>query len=163
MKKLLIIAISFVALACKVTYSFRGGQIPGQTFSIESFTNTATLVNPNLAIVIQDELQEKFSNESNLKYTDGIGDAHFTGSIINYSITPVQGTGAETVALNRLTIKIKVSYANSENNNQDFDQTFEMYDDFESTDDFSTVEDKLMKSISEKLIDQIYQKTMTEW
>ncbi|MBK21472.1 MAG: hypothetical protein CMP63_04025 [Flavobacteriales bacterium] len=163
MKKLFIVAISFIALGCKVTYSFRGGEIPGQTFSIESFTNTATLVNPNLAIVIQDELQEKFSNESNLKYTDGIGDAHFTGAIINYSITPVQGTGAETVALNRLTIKIKVSYANSENNNQDFDQTFEMYDDFESTDDFSAIEDKLMKSISEKLIDQIYQKTMTEW
>jgi len=38
-----------------------------------------------------------------------------------------------------------------------------MYDDFESTDDFSAIEDKLMKSISEKLIDQIYQKTMTEW
>jgi len=144
-------------------YSFRGGEIPGKTFSIESFTNTAALVNPNLAIVMQDELQEKFTNESNLTYTDGIGDAHFSGLITKYSITPVQGTGSETVALNRLTIGITIAYTNSENSNQDFNEPIEMYDDFESTDDFSSIEDKLMKSISKKLISQIYQKTMTEW
>ena len=163
MKKIIIILFSIVTMSCKVSYSFRGGEIPGKTFSIESFTNSAALINPNLAIVMQDELQEKFTNESNLKYTDGIGDAHFLGLITKYDITPVQGTGAETVALNRLTIGIKVTYTNSKSSSQDFDETIESFDDFESTDDFSSIEDELMENISAKLVDLIYQKTMTEW
>ena len=163
MKKLLVIAISCIALGCKVSYSFRGGEIPGQTFSIESFTNTATLVNPNLAIVMQDELQERFTNESNLKYTNGVGEAHFKGEITKYAITPVQGTGNETVALNRLTISVKITYTNSENDEQDFDKIFTSFDDFESTQDFSSIEDELMETISEKLVALIYNETLMEW
>ncbi len=163
MKKLLVIVISCIALGCKVSYSFRGGEIPGQTFSIESFTNTATLVNPNLAIVMQDELQERFTNESNLKYTNGVGEAHFKGAITKYAITPVQGTGNETVALNRLTISVKITYTNSENDEQDFDKTFTSFDDFESTQDFSSIEDELMETISEKLVALIYNETLMEW
>lgn len=163
MRNLLIILVSLIALSCKVSYSFRGGQIPGETFAIESFTNTATLVNPNLAIVMQDELQERFTNESNLKYTDGIGDAQFKGVITNYRITPVQGTGDETVALNRLTITVKITYVNSTDGSQDFDKSFTSYDDFESTEDFSSIEDALMETISEKLVALVYNETLMEW
>ena len=163
MKKLLIIALSCIALGFKVSYSFRVFEIPGQTFSIESFTNTATLINPNLAIVMQDELQERFTYESNLKYTNGVGEAHFKGEITKYAITPVQGTGDETVALNRLEISVKVTYTNSENGDQDFDKTFTSFDDFESTEDFSSIEDALMESISEKLVALVYNETLMEW
>ena len=161
--KIIIASLLIYSCAGIPKYSFGEGEIPGQTFSIESFTNVASLINPNLAIVMQNSLQEKFANESNLKYTDGIGDAIFKGIITIYSITPVQGTGAETVALNRLKIGIKVTYTNSVNDSQNFDETIEFFDDFESAKDFSSIEDDLMESISEKLIDEIYQRTMTEW
>ena len=163
MKNLLLILVTIVALGCKVSYSFRGGEIPGQTFSIESITNTASLVNPNLAIVLQDALQEKFTNESNLKYTNGIGDAQFTGVITRYTITPEQGTGSDIVALNRLTISIKITYTNSENGDQDFNKTFESYDNFKATEDSSSIEDELMESISKKLVDLVYNETLMEW
>ena len=163
MRNIIIILVALIAVSCKVSYSFRGGTIPGQTFSIESFTNVATLVNPNLAIVMQDELQERFTNESNLKYTDGTGDAIFTGVIMKYNISPVQGTGNETVALNRLTISVKVTYTNSVDNSQDFDKEFTSYDDFESTEDFASIEDQLMETISEKLVALVYNETLMEW
>jgi len=121
------------------------------------------LVNPNLAIVLQDALQEKFTNESNLKYTNGIGDAQFTGVITRYTITPEQGTGSDIVALNRLTISIKITYTNSENGDQDFNKTFESYDNFKATEDFSSIEDELMESISKKLVDLVYNETLMEW
>tara|TARA_Y100000766_G_scaffold238795_1_gene215533 strand:- start:1097 stop:1594 length:498 start_codon:yes stop_codon:yes gene_type:complete len=165
MKNYIVLALSFLIFSCASLpkYSFGEGEIPGQTFSIESFTNVASLINPNLAIFIQNSLQEKFANESNLKFIQGTGDAVFKGVITRYSITPVQGTGDETVALNRLTIDIKATYLNSVNDSQNFEEIISYADDFESTKDFSSIEEELMKSISKKIIDEIYQKTMSEW
>lgn len=165
MRNFLIILSSILLFGCAglPSYSFRGGEIPGKTFSIESFTNTASLVNPNLAIVMQDAMQERFTNESNLKYTDGTGDAHFQGMITNYRISPVQGTGNETVALNRLTITVKVTYTNLVDGGQDFDKSFTSFDDFESTVDFASVEDELMESISKKLVDLVYNQVLVDW
>ena len=100
---------------------------------------------------------------TNLKYTDGIGDAQFKGVITSYRITPVQGTGDETVALNRLTITVKITYVNSADGSQDFDKSFTSYDDFESTEDFSAIEDALMETISEKLVALVYNETLMEW
>lgn len=165
MKHLLIIisAITLFGCAGLPSYSFRGGEIPGKSFSIESFSNAATLVNPNLAIVMQDALQERFTNESNLKYTDESGDANFKGMITNYRISPVQGTGTETVALNRLTITVKITYTNIVDGAQDFDKAFTSFDDFESTVDFASVEDELMESISKKLVDLVYNQVLVDW
>lgn len=164
MKNIFLITLSVIILtACKVSYSFRGGEIPGETFSVESFTNAASIVNPDLVIVLQDELQQRFTNESNLKYSDSEGDAHFEGMITNYSITPVQGTGDETVALNRLTISFKVTYTNKVNGGQDFDKTFTNYEDFEAAEDFSSVEQELIKKISQNLVDLVYNQVLVDW
>ena len=167
MRYLLIITTSFILAGCfTVGYSFRGGAIPGETFSIESFTNQASIVNPNLAIVFQDALQERFTNESNLKYTDqeqNENHVKFSGIIRRYNISPVQGTGSETVALNRLTISVNVNYTNSKEPSLDFEKEFTSYDDFESSQDFTAVEDELMKTISEKLVALVYNETIVDW
>lgn len=164
MKNYIFAIFALILTGCAgVSYSFRGGEIPGETFSVGSFTNEANIVNPNLAIVMQDALQERLTNESNLKYSDGQGDAHFEGVITKYAISPVQGTGDQTVNLNRLTISVKITYTNSANGNADFDQTFTSYDDFESDEDFSSVEDDLMQSISEKLVALVYNQVLVDW
>lgn len=164
MKNIAFIVLTTVIItACKVSYSFRGGEIPGETFSVESFTNAASIVNPDLVIILQDELQQRFTNESNLKYSDTQGDAHFEGMITNYSITPVQGTGGELVALNRLTISFKVTYTNRANSEQDFDKTFTNYEDFESIVDFSSVEQELIEKISQNLVDLVYNQVLVDW
>jgi len=167
--KNLLIAITFFSMllsGCKVSYSFRGGEIPGKTFSVGTLTNSASLVNPNLAIVMQDKLQEKFTNESNLKYTDGNGDANFSGRITSYKVSPVQGTGATTVALNRLTIAVEFLYTNPDDKTVPEEGKVikvSSYDDFESTEDFSSIEDELMESISEKLVALVYNQVLVDW
>lgn len=164
MRNYTIIIVSLILASCAgVGYSFKGGEIPGKTFSVGSFTNEASIVNPNLAIVLQDALQERFTNESNLKYTDTQGDAHFEGVVTGYNITPVQGTGDQTVDLNRLTISVKFTYSNAANGEQDFDKVFSSYDDFESAQDFSVVEEELMQSISEKLVALVYNQVLVDW
>lgn len=167
MRYILILITSLILTGCfTIGYSFRGGMIPGETFNIESFTNQASIINPNLAIVFQDALQERFTNESNLKYTDKEqkeNHVKFSGTIKKYNISPVQGTGNETVALNRLTISVNVLYNNSREPSLNFEKDFTSFDDFESSQDFSSVEEELMKTISEKLVALVYNQTIVDW
>tara|TARA_B110000211_G_C14073201_1_gene550851 strand:- start:1297 stop:1803 length:507 start_codon:yes stop_codon:yes gene_type:complete len=162
------ILIGFTLTACAVSYSFQGGTVSGETFAVKTFNlgNRLTLVNPNLPIVLQEALQQKFINESNLKFTDAKADVNFDGTIVKYTITPVQGTGDQTVNLNRLTISIEVLYTN------EVDKTIptegkvisvSSYDDFASTDDFSTKEAELVESISEKLVSLVYNEVLVNW
>lgn len=163
-KVLLLIGILFNVLACTgAKYTLKGGKIPGMTFSIENFENTAPLGNPNLSIVVQDLLRERLLRESGLKYVPSDGDAHFTGVIVNYAITPVLGTGAQTVNLNRLTITLKVTYANKVENKNDFERTFSDFDDFDSSEDINAKEEELIKTIGTKLVNQIFNQVLVDW
>lgn len=170
MKIAITIFLGILLSACAgVSYSFRGGEIPGETFSVESFAlgPKLSLVNPDLPIVLQDALQQKFTNESNLKFTDMNADARFKGTISKYTITPVQGTGNEVVSLNRLTISLKINYMNSKDAKIDSvaGKTIEVtgFDDFESTADFATEEPKLVESISDKLVSLIFNQVLVDW
>lgn len=155
-------------MGCAVSYSFRGGTVPGETFTVKTFElgNNLTLVNPSLPIILQEALQQKFINESNLKYTDRNADVNFIGTINSYTITPVQGTGDATVSLNRLTITLEVLYTNQKDDKAPAEGKIikvSSYDDFAATDDFSSKESELAESISEKLVSLVYNQVLVNW
>lgn len=154
----------FSLAACTgARYTMKGGKVPGTSFSIENFENIAPLGNPNLSIAIQDLLRARVLRETSLKYVPSEGDAHFIGTITNYTITPVLGTGAETVSLNRLSITLKVSYLNKVDDKNDFDKSFTDFDDFNSSEDINTMEEELIKKIGAKLVDQVFNQVLVDW
>lgn len=147
-----------------IQYTFKGGTIPGETFSIENFENVAPLGNPNLGIWVQDLLRDRLLRETNLKYVPENGDANFTGVIAGYKITPVLGTGESATAdLNRLTITLKVTYSNGVNDKNDFEKSFSDFDDFLSTEDISSKEEELVETIGNKLVNQIFNQVLIDW
>lgn len=162
--KLLSLSLLIVLISCEgIKYTFKGGIIPGKTFSMNSFPNNANTVYPNLSFMVFDAMRQKLLSESTLKFLDGDGDAHFEGTIVGYDITPVQATGAIISELSRLTIRIKVSYTNKINPKINYDKTFSDFDDFDNSEDFNNLEEQLVTRILKKLIDQIYNEAMEEW
>ena len=160
--------IGFTLTGCAVSYSFQGGTVAGKTFAVKTFNlgNNLTLVNPSLPIILQEALQQKFINESNLKFTDEKADVNFVGTIVKYSITPVQGTGNQTVNLNRLTVSIEILYTNESDETVPPEGkiiSVSSYDDFAATDDFSSKEVELVESISEKLVSLVYNEVLVNW
>ncbi|MFT6716517.1 MAG: hypothetical protein ACJA0Q_001159 [Saprospiraceae bacterium] len=140
-----------------------GGKIPGETFSIENFENTAPLGSPAISIWVQDLLRDRLLKETRLKYLPEDGDAHFTGTIVSYTITPVLGTGSTTADQNRLTISLKVTYSNEVNEKNDFTKTFTDYNDFNSSEDISSKEEELIETIGNKLVSQIFNEVLVDW
>jgi len=85
------------------------------------------------------------------------------GYISDYKIDPQAIQAGETAAMNRLSISVKVKYTNNVNPEQSFDQTFTAYEDFDSGKDLSEVESGLIETITEYLVDDIFNKAVVNW
>lgn len=162
----IVIFISLVStmFGCGV-YSFTGASIPPQatTYSVEYFPNNAPLVQPTLSQVFTDDLKDKFSNQTNLRLTNGVGDLHLEGSITGYSVQP-QAIGADDrAAQNRLTITIRVTFLNEFQPENDFEQNFSRYYDYDSQRSLAEVENEAIEIIVEALVEDIFNRAVVNW
>ncbi|WP_372756132.1 LptE family protein [Labilibaculum sp.] len=170
MKLLKIISLSllfvFTVMACRVSYSFTGGTLSAdvKTFSVQSFPNRASLVNPDLSNDFAEDLKEKFRSKTTLdEIVGGEGHLNFEGEITGYQTKAIDVTSDDISATNRLTITIKVRFTNEIEPDNDFDKSFSAYSDFDSTSQLSDVEDELVEEILEDIIDDIYNAAVVNW
>ena len=161
----LIIFISILMDSCKVTYSFSGASISPEikTISIQYFQNRANLVQPGLGQYITDELQDKCRAQTNLEFTNDIGDVNFEGEITDYQTRPLTVTGDAQAAMNRFTITVRVKFTNTVEPDYSFEQSFSRYADYDSALELSAVEQELSEDIVEELIEDIFNKAFVNW
>jgi len=162
---LLVLLMLITASACSIKYSFTGAPITAKTISIDFFPNKARLVNPSLSQVITDGFRDKFVNQTKMDLVEGDADMHIEGEIIDYKTNPVAIQGNEKAALNRLTISVKVRFTNNEpeKENDSFDQTFTSFEDYDASQNFSSVEDQLVEIITERIITDVFNKAVVNW
>ena len=163
---LLTIALAAVIFtACKVSYSFTGAvpMVGVKTFSVSYFPNRARLVNPNLSQSFTDGLQEKMIRQTSLNQITENGDIEFSGQITEYDVKPMNIQQGDLAALNRLTVSVKVKYVNNKFHEQDWEKSFSSFEDFESSQSLSNVEDNLVTEIVKKLTDDIFNASIANW
>lgn len=151
--------------ACKVNYSFTGASIAAnvKTFSVYDFPNRARLINPNLSQLFIEGLQDKLTKQTSLNLITEDGDLEFSGQITEYDVRPMNIQQGDLAALNRLTISVKVKYVNNKDHTQDWEKSFTGYEDFESNQSLSDVEDSLVPEIIVKLTDDIFNASVANW
>lgn len=162
---LLISVFLLVLNSCKVSYSFTGTTIDPQiqTFSIQYFQNRAPVVQAQLSQVFTDELRDRVQGQTRLELVTGFGDVDFSGEITNYETRPTAITGDEVAALNRLTISIRVEYTNSINPDDSFDTSFSRYEDYPSSQSLADVEEELIESIVDQIVEDIFNRAFVNW
>lgn len=160
-----IIVVTVLLNACKVNYSFTGASIAPtvKTFSVYDFPNRARLVNPNLSQLFIEGLQDKLTRQTSLNLITEDGDLEFSGQITEYDVRPMNIQQGDLAALNRLTISVKVKYVNNKDHTQDWEKSFTGYEDFESNQSLSDVEDSLVPEIIVKLTDDIFNASVANW
>ena len=94
--------------------------------------------------------------------TDNNGDLRFEGLIIGYDQRPIDIQKDEIAAANRLTIRIRVKYTNTVDD-EEFTSEFSNYADYSTEVDFNSVEESLITEILDKIIDDIYTKALVNW
>lgn len=158
------IVLLFGISSCGI-YSFSGASISNEvkSVSINPFENVASLAPPVLSNTLTEALKDKFSSETNLIPLNSDGDLIFSGRITNYSINPIAIQADETASKNRLSITVKVKFVNIIDEESNYDKTFSRYADYESSQDFTSIEESLNEEIVSQLIDDIFNEAFTNW
>ena len=162
---LVILLLPQLFTACKVSYSFSGVNISPEitTVSVDYFQNRAPVVQAQLSQLFTDALIDKIQANTSLELINGTGQVSFSGEIRNYATKPTAITSAETAARNRLTISVKVVYTNAVEPELDFESNFSRYEDYDSSQNLTDVENELIDLIVESLVEDIFNKAFVNW
>ncbi len=158
-----VLLITFLIFLKGCWYSFTGVSIPNEmkTLKIENFTNTSELVVPAFAQFFSQKLRDKFLAQSNLKQVDGEADLVIKGNITGYQITPIALQGNDRAAQNRLTVNIEFQLIS--NKFEDYNKIYSVSNFVDFTTAYSSAESQLIQEISEKLSQDIFNKTFSNW
>ncbi len=160
----LVVSIVLSLLGGCGIYSFTGASYGNaKTVTVHMFDNKASIVNPELAPMLTDKLQNKFLTQSPLTLVEKDGDLEFSGTVIGYSVAPAQVQAGETAAANRLTIKVRVKFTNHLDPKKSYDKVFSWYEDFDPNVNLATVEHELIDKITDQLVEQIFNQAVANW
>jgi hypothetical protein len=160
---LLYLFTGITLISCGI-YSFTGASYgAAKTVSIDFFPNNAPIVVPSLSNTFTEALKDKFVKQTPLNLVTRDADMSFEGEIRDYSVASIAVTAEEVASKNRLTIRVHVKFTNKLDDNWSFDRDFSAYDDFNSTESLSSVQDGLIQTIVEKLIEDIFNASVANW
>ena len=161
--------ISFIILAiclnsCSV-YNFTGAKpVDAKTFQVNFFQNNAELIEPGIDRKFTIELQEIIQNQTNLSLTNSNGDLLYEGEIVEYRITPMQATAAQTAAESRLTISVNVRFSNKNKEDDNFEKRFSFYRDYEGNSlPTGSVLNDYIDEIYERITQDIFNESLAKW
>lgn len=147
-------------------YSFTGTSIQPEvkTVTINYFEYKALKVNPSLSNQMTEAMQDKFLKLTKLEQVEMEGDIEIIGAITGYDVKATAVTANESVAQNRLTVTVKVSFVNRKFPEDNFDdKSFSAYQDFDAMQSLESVESTLCEDIVEQLCEDIFNATVAQW
>jgi Lipopolysaccharide-assembly len=145
-------------------YSFKGVSIDSdvKTFSVSLFANNVPAAPPTIQLTFSEKLREKVRNNTRLQMSGSEGDLTFTGSIDEYTVIAVAPQPGQSAPFNQLKIVVNVELVNSKNEKGNWKQAFGFQSNFDGSKSLLTVQEQLIKEISDKIVQDIFNKAFTE-
>lgn len=130
---------------------------------MDFFPNYAPLAQPTLSQEFTEALRNIFLNQTKLDLVKNGGDLQFSGKITDYRTAPVSIQSSEVAAQNRLTITVSVTFVNKKDESKNFEQSFSQFADYDSQRALADVEGDLIRQINELLVQDIFNKSVSDW
>ena len=162
-KFLFLLAASITILGCGA-YSFTGVKTDAKTFQVNRIENNSPLVEPGLDRDFKLALEDLIMNQTNLTLVKSGGDLVYEGEISTYRISPTTATSQNTAAQNRLTIGVKISYYNTQKEDDDLESSFSFYYDYPGSSQLvGGQKTTAHEEIFERLTQDIINATLARW
>ncbi|NRB64213.1 MAG: hypothetical protein HRU40_14520 [Saprospiraceae bacterium] len=157
-----VIGLFLLAQGC---YSFRAATIDAriQSYFIHSFESNAVDALPGLEQRLTGDLQDKIRLNSRLQYQEINPDIEFKGILAGYQISAEAPSTGERVAINRLTITLAIEYIDNITDAEPWKRNFSFFYDYPSGTDFSSIEEEAITTISDQLMEDIFNASFSNW
>ncbi len=162
--RLLVLFILLILVSSCGVYSFKDVSIPPEvkTVKIGFLENKARYINPQLAPLLTDKLQQKITSQTRLTRTNS-DDAHYqiSGFISEDDITTA-GISNQAAATNRLTIGVHIVFRNtltSKTEEYDISRNF----DFNANLTRQQAETQLKEDVLKNVTDEIFNRIFSNW
>ncbi len=161
---ILFASVVLMVVGCGI-YSFSGTSIQPDVTSITvyNFENRAMRINPALSNTLTEGLKDKYRKLTKLNFINEGGDLTVEGQITSYETASIAVTAQEVAAQNRLSVTLKITFKNLKHPKDNFEKSYAAFEDYPSTSSLDAVESRLVESIVEKLIEQIFNDTVANW
>lgn len=163
------ISLLFGYTGCGV-YSFQGTTTPAKNISIQEFYNNTDLGPANLGQTFTNRLKDYFIQNTNLSVIQSNGELQLEGVITEYKLTPIAPTSTgdqskiNSASSTRLTIVVKVNYANSLDETMSFkDKSFSFFKDFTNDQTLADIEESLIRQIFDQISLDIFNASVANW
>ncbi|WP_025763880.1 LPS assembly lipoprotein LptE [Dyadobacter tibetensis] len=159
-----LLILAWLPLSCGV-YSFTGTSLSPdiKTFTIINFTMGTAGGPADLPLRLTEQLKEYYQKNTSLTQLPTGGDLIIEGSIISYDVVPAAPTANDQAGLNRLNVTAQVRFTNALDETKNFDQSFTYYADFPQDQTLNQNEARLLPTILENLVQQIFNKSAADW
>lgn len=164
-KYLILTTIIILLTRCTIQYSMGGANIEPdvETITINDFPNRAPRGPANFENYFTNELKDKFQSQTRLTLVGRRGDLELSGEITDFNTEPVAVGGDERASMTRLTITVNVIFTNAKHPENNYETSFSQYEEFDAAKNLSDVEDELVKNITEKIVQDIFNKAVVNW
>lgn len=162
-----LVALAFLCNSCGI-YSFTGTSISPdiKSISIGAFENNSGEGPSALTQRLTEDFRTYFQRNTNLLIVPEDGDLELSGQILGYSFSPAaiqRQEGVDIASVNRLTITVQVSFTNNKDPEQNFEQSFNAAEDFPQDQDPSRISEAALSRITERLIVNVFNKSVANW
>lgn len=162
---ILLLASHFSLLTSCGVYSFKGATLSPdiKSVTVVNFTMSTAGGPANMALQFNEKMKEYYQRNTSLALLPSNGDMQLEGTITGYEVTPTAPTANDQAALNRLTITIQVKFTNNKDEEKNFDQSFSFFKDFSQSQTLSQVESRLIPTILDQIVQDIFNKSAGDW
>lgn len=162
-KPLIYFFLLMSVLSCTFRFNAYDISTEVKTFSVAQFETTAGNAPPTIGQQFSEQLKQRILNDTRLQYRDTKGDIEFSGAVTSYQISPIAPQPGQTVALQRLTLRMDIECKSEKQEIKSWSPSFTRFADFAADADLSEVENRLVKEIYDQIIEDVFNRAFSNW
>lgn len=146
-------------------YSFNGSSINYdviKTIQLDKIVNRAPYVWAPMETMLNNDIKDRYANQTRLQQVKRDGDMQISGEIVNYDQfnKAVSSDGYSSQVQLRMVVNIRFT---NKKTNENWERQFTAQAAYESGVSLSSVQEDLVKDMIKDLVDQIYNATVANW